>query len=185
MSLVIGLVVTGFLFLSTSYAGALETGRQAYKCMQGRVKSTYIVVDFSKSKNSRRFYLVDGPSGRVIKQLYVANGRGKGFSNRSGSRTSSIGVYITGNKYYGHTGLSLKLRGLDYGYNSNAYGRLIVLHGNYYVNEKTGAVGYSDGCFVLDKRYSSSIINSIGSNTMIVAYYPNQAWLNSSKYLNC
>ncbi len=69
----------------------------------------------------------------------MAHGRNSGgefatrFSNRPESLQSSLGFYITENTYFGEHGLTLKIRGVDQGFNDRATSRKIVLHGANYV----------------------------------------------------
>lgn len=72
---------------------------------------------------------------------YVSHGIRSGslltnyFSNKHNSKASSIGVYLTDQTYYGRDGLSLRLTGLDKGFNDNATSRYVVMHGGWYVDE--------------------------------------------------
>ena len=70
---------------------------------------------------------------------YVAHGRKTGgefarsFSNRLNSHKSSLGFYITEQQYLGENGISLKIHGLEKGFNDKADRRGIVIHGSDYV----------------------------------------------------
>ena len=48
---------------------------------------------------------------------------------------SSLGLFQATDTYYGNNGYSLRLRGLDAGFNDNALSRAIVMHGAPYVSE--------------------------------------------------
>ena len=70
----------------------------------------------------------------------VAHGKASGadvllvFSNKDGSEMSSLGFYRTApTTYTGKHGVSLKIRGLDPGFNTNAESRAVVVHGADYV----------------------------------------------------
>jgi hypothetical protein len=86
----------------------------------------------------------------------VAHGQRSGadkavkFSNTNNSFQSSIGFYITGETYNGQHGRSLRLDGVDDGFNDNARKRAIVVHGADYVSQGTinalGRLGRSQGC---------------------------------------
>lgn len=91
---------------------------------------------------------------KVLYNTYVAHGQGSGddyatsFSNRPNTHKSSLGFYVTGDTYNGEHGTSLRLNGMDTGYNDAAFERGIVVHGSGYVNDKIidakrglGAVG--------------------------------------------
>ena len=72
------------------------------------------------------------------------------FSNIEGSKMSSLGLFQATDTYYGNNGYSLRLRGLDAGFNDNALSRAIVMHGAPYVSEaiaaRLGRLGRSWGC---------------------------------------
>ena len=65
---------------------------------------------------------------------WVAHGQGSGgdmadhFSNTNESHQSSLGFYITDDVYFGKHGRSLRLDGMDEGFNSAARNRAIVVH---------------------------------------------------------
>lgn len=71
----------------------------------------------------------------------VAHGKNTGeefahkFSNTESSYQSSLRFYITETTYNGENGYSLKLLGMDNGFNDNALRRAIVMHGADYVSE--------------------------------------------------
>jgi len=91
-------------------------------------KQVLSVVDFTKSSNESRLWIIDLNSLKVVMHTYVAHGQGTGeefataFSNNFDSHQSSLGFYVTGDTYQGEHGLSLRLNGMDEGYNSAACG---------------------------------------------------------------
>ncbi len=136
----------------------------------------------------------DVQTGKVLIYTYVAHGKGSGlnyatrFSNESGTEASSLGVYLTGRTYYGQHGFSLRLHGLDPGFNSAAYRRDIVIHGASYVSEsfaqEHGRMGRSWGCFALNPKIEGAVIRLIRGHTVLVGYYPDPKWLHSLPFLN-
>ena len=110
------------------------------------------------------------------------------FSNAAGSLMSSIGVFVTSNTYIGHNGYSLRLRGLEPGFNDNALDRDIVIHGASYVNSELartqGRIGRSFGCPALRPTIAQALINAIRDGSLVVAYYPDKSWLNSSPFIH-
>ena len=72
------------------------------------------------------------------------------FSNVPQSNKTSIGFYVTAETYTGENGLSLKLDGIDFPFNTNVRMRNIVIHGSDYVSPKeikeNGFIGQSEGC---------------------------------------
>ena len=86
----------------------------------------------------------------------------------------------------GKHGLSIKLAGLEQS-NSNALKRGIVIHSANYVTEsfinKYHRAGRSWGCFATSKTTEQNIIKLTHKNSLLLAYYPNKAWLTGSAFL--
>ncbi len=107
-----------------------------------RRKNVLSICDFSQSSRNRRMYVIDIRHKRLLYRTYVAHGQNSGnefassFSNQPDSYKSSLGFYVTTRTYYGKNGLSLKIEGVDTGYNDLAGKRNIVLHGCSYVGTK-------------------------------------------------
>lgn len=152
------------------------------------------ICDFSQSSRQKRFYLIDIAEGKLLFNTYVAHGRNSGgeyatrFSNKPSSLQSSLGFYITQNTYIGEHGLSLKINGVDMGYNDKANQRNIVIHGADYIGESwlghSPYMGRSYGCPAVPKKESNAIINTIKNGTCLFIYHPNRNYLLSSKILN-
>ncbi|HEY6504330.1 MAG TPA: murein L,D-transpeptidase catalytic domain family protein, partial [Chitinophagaceae bacterium] len=104
------------------------------------------------------------------------------FSNRPESHQSSLGFYITKNAYSGEHGLSLRVVGLEPGFNDRAYRRAIVLHGATYIGG--GFSGRSYGCPAVPKEECRKIINTIKNGTCLFIYHPEKKYLRGSKILN-
>jgi hypothetical protein len=106
-----------------------------------------------------------------------------------GSRQSSLGLFRTADAYVGHNGYSLRLDGLEPGINSNARERAIVMHGAKYVDpevaSRSGHVGRSWGCPALREAVARQLIDTVRGGGVIFSYYPDPAWLATSKYLHC
>jgi len=163
---------------------------------QGKLsdKKLLTIIDFTKPSTEKRFYILDLSSLRVTYHTYVSHGKNSGenkattFSNVLHSNQSSMGFFATAETYIGGKGFSLKLDGLEKGYNDNARERAVVIHEAEYVSEswikKYGRLGRSQGCPALPKGLSKEIIQTIKNNTLIFAYYNDTAYLQSSQYLN-
>jgi len=158
-------------------------------------RTDYLTVcDFSQSSNQKRLYLIDLAEGKLVLNTYVAHGKNSGteyatrFSNKPSSLQSSLGFYITQNTYSGEHGLSLKINGVDAGYNDKAYKRHIVIHGADYITEgwlrHSNYMGRSYGCPAIPKNESVSIINTIKNGTCLFIYHPDKNYLLRSKILN-
>lgn len=159
-----------------------------------RKRSVLSICDFSQSSSSRRMYVIDVRHHRLLYRTYVAHGQNSGeefaetFSNEPESFKSSLGFYVTQTTYYGHNGLSLRLNGVDSGYNDQALKRKIVLHGSSYVSDKYmqdfGALGTSLGCPAIPASVSSGIIREVKGGSCLFIYHPTQDYLNNSIVIN-
>jgi hypothetical protein len=100
---------------------------------------------------------------------------------------TSIGVFRAAESYLGHHGMSLRLDGLEPGFNDRARERAIVLHGAEYVNTQIvaaqGRLGRSWGCPAVRPEIAREIIDAIKDGSLLVAYYPDADWLARSSFL--
>jgi hypothetical protein len=172
-------------------------GLKAYSCAAKRgvgKKPVLTIIDYSKPSNEPRMWVIDLAHKKVKYQELVAHGKNSGdlvpkhFSNSVNSLASSIGVYKTANTYFGKDGYSLRLQGLEPGYNSNAMRRAVVIHGADYVSQNAaryGSIGRSWGCPAVSKDMIKPTINTIKDGTLVFAYYPDHSWLRESSYLHC
>lgn len=153
------------------------------------------VIDYSLPSTRRRLWIFDLADQRLLMRELVAHGRNSGgnfamhFSDRLGSLESSLGLYRTLGTYRGDNGYSLRLQGIDEGFNNNALARAIVIHGAPYVSEafaqREGRIGRSWGCPAVSKRVAQRVINSLKGGQFVFAYYPDQRWLSDSGLLHC
>jgi hypothetical protein len=140
-------------------------------------KEVISIVDFTRASTKKRLWIVDLASKKVLFNTFVAHGQGSGdnyatsFSNLANSHQSSLGFYITSNTYFGKHGLSLKLNGMDNGYNTNALNRAVVVHGAEYVSQsfinQHGRLGRSHGCPALPVELTPAIIDAIKGGTTL------------------
>lgn len=158
-------------------------------------RSDYLTIcDFSQSSGKKRLYIIDVANHTLIRNTYVAHGKNSGgeyatkFSNRHESFQSSLGFYITSHTYIGAHGLSLRVNGVDPGYNDQALARTIVIHGAAYVDEARARqgifMGRSYGCPAVPQKESATIISTIKNGTCLFIYHPGKVYLNGSKILN-
>lgn len=153
------------------------------------------VIDYSRPSTEPRLWLLDVESGRVLAVEHVAHGRGSGenqatrFSNVEGSFQTSLGLYVAAETYHGGNGYSLRLDGLDPGFNDRARERLIVIHGARYVDPllaaRQGRLGRSFGCPALRPEIAGEVIDLLKDGQLVFAYYPDPDWLASSPNLGC
>jgi hypothetical protein len=152
------------------------------------------IIDFRKSCNESRFYIIDLSRQKVLYQTLVAHGRHSGdiytryFSNKPGSLQSSLGFFVTGDTYNGEYGYSLYLYGMDEGFNDKAKARGIVIHGAHYVDrsiiKKYGKIGRSQGCPALPAGLHINIINTIMGGTCLFQFYDDKMYLQKSVLLD-
>jgi hypothetical protein len=151
------------------------------------------ICDMSQSSKNKRMYVLDMNTKEVLVNTYVAHGRRSGgefaryFSNSASSRKSSLGFYVTENTYYGSTGFSLRIRGLERGFNDRAFERGIVVHGSEYVGpdflQMNNFCGRSYGCPAVPADESENIIDLIKEGSCLFIYHPTQNYLVRSKIL--
>jgi hypothetical protein len=153
------------------------------------------VIDYSRPSSEPRLWVFDLDRGRLLFEELVAHGRGTGerlaehFSNAEGSHMSSLGLFRTAEPYDGANGYSLRLHGLEPGYNDRAFDRAIVMHGAPYVSRdlirKQGRLGRSFGCPAVRLGVARRMIDTLKQGALLFAYYPDREWLTGSQYLKC
>jgi hypothetical protein len=182
-----GLSKEAFTYAWTGYQRLLE------RKMISRLN--YLTIcDLSQSSRKKRLYIIDMINNKLIINTYVAHGRNSGseyaerFSNQPESLESSLGFFITADTYIGGHGLSLRIRGIEPGYNDNAMERSIVIHGAAYVDAGRARAGIfmgrSYGCPAVPQQESTTIINTIKNGTCLFVYHPSRNYLLGSKILN-
>ena len=152
------------------------------------------IIDFTQSSCEKRFYTLDLDNKKVLFHTYVSHGRNTGgdkaakFGNAQESNLSSLGFYVTGETYTGSKGYSLRLDGTEKGVNDNLRRRGVVMHNADYVSEdwikKYGRLGRSQGCPALPKTISKQVIDAIKDRTAIFAYFNDDTYLRTSRYLD-
>ncbi len=151
------------------------------------------VIDYSRPSTEPRMWIFDLTRQRLLFEEWVAHGRNSGdnrtqhFSNKDGSFMSSLGAFTAKETYMGGNGYSLRLEGLEPGFNDHARDRAIVIHGAPYVNPAIarlqGRLGRSLGCPAVRLSVARPLIDSLRGGTMVFAYYPDKDWLARSRLL--
>ncbi len=176
---------------------ALQLGLEAYaKARQEDLDKRQIltIVDYTKPSTARRLWVLDLNTHTVLFNDYVAHGQNSGgnyanaFSDSPGSLASSLGVFLTESTYSGKHGYSLRIKGLEKGFNDRAESRDIVFHRADYATAKFaqahGRLGRSWGCFAVSPAIADSLIHTIKNGTLVFAYYPDPSWLAKSQFLS-
>jgi hypothetical protein len=93
--------------------------------------------------------------------------------------------FRTGATYVGANGYSLRLEGLEPGFNDRAQPRAIVMHGAPYVSraiaQNFGRLGRSWGCPAVRQEVARPVIDALKGGSLLFAYYPDPRWLHESQ----
>jgi hypothetical protein len=179
-------------------AGVLKLALNAAKKAEERGlvqrRDLLTVIDYSIPSSQPRLFVFNLAAKKLLFRELVAHGKNSGddvttaFSNDPGSLESSLGLFVTADTYSGHNGYSLRLKGLEEGFNDMAWDRAIVLHGAAYVSYEAvrvlGRLGRSWGCPAVSSLVSKKIIDTIRGGSAVFAYYPDKAWLATSAFLH-
>jgi peptidoglycan hydrolase-like protein with peptidoglycan-binding domain len=178
------------------FSKALDAFSQAFA--EGQSDSMIVtVIDYELPSKEKRFWVIDLERKRLLFHQHTSHGSGSDrnhdgrmdeASNVSESGKSNVGLLKTAETYTGKHGKSMRMDGLEQGFNSNARRRNIVVHSASYVDDeyirRNGKAGRSLGCPALDPDVSGQIIDTIKGGKLVFAYYPDQRWLQNSRYLN-
>ena len=171
-----------------------ERGYRGYLATPDRKKGQFTIIDYTKASDENRFFVIDLKNMVLKFESLVAHGKNSGltlpinFSNTRNSFQTSLGFYKTGESYDGSYGYSLRLVGLEEGFNSNAYERRIVIHGSNDVTtefiQQTGFLGRSDGCPVLPPSIVRAVIDFIKDGSVIYVIGNDSRYLGDSTYIS-
>ncbi|WP_111670452.1 murein L,D-transpeptidase catalytic domain family protein [Algoriphagus litoralis] len=156
-------------------------------------KPLLTVIDFSLPSTEKRLWIIDVETQEILLNTVVAHGRNSGnlmaekFSNQPESYQSSLGFYKTAETYQGKHGYSLRLDGLENGFNDKARARAIVIHGADYANEEfaksTGRLGRSLGCPALPSALSAEVIDLIKEGSLLFIFGQDEDYLSRSELI--
>jgi len=159
------------------------------------VPPTLTLIDYSRPSTEPRLWVFDLATGALRYRELVAHGKGTGenmatrFSDEMNSHQTSLGLFVTAETYVGSNGYSLRMDGLEPGFNGRARERAIVMHGAPYVNAdmavKQGRLGRSWGCPALREAVAREVIDFVRGGGVVFSYYPDERWLHESRLLNC
>lgn len=157
-----------------SYAWAREHGKL------GGNQKTLTVVDFTLPSYNKRMWVLDLQANKVLMTLYTTHGKGSGlayanrFSNQGSSNTSSLGLYVTSDIYYGKHDKSMRIDGLEKGINDNARARDIVIHAAPYATpeyvQQHHLAGRSWGCYAVAPEVKEELLGYIKGGSALFAY---------------
>ena len=174
---------------------ALEARSCAVRNGEVDANARLAVIDYSQPSTEKRLWVFDMAQDRLLHHEYVAHGSGSGenlarhFSNIDGSFQTSLGLYRTAETYVGKNGYSLRMDGLDPGFNDNARQRAIVMHGAWYANpdliRSQGRLGRSQGCPALREQIAKVVIDELKQRNLVFAYADDAAWLRHGRSFAC
>ncbi|MDR7130868.1 hypothetical protein J2X69_003227 [Algoriphagus sp. 4150] len=167
---------------------------QGWNKMKGNLKSKVLtVIDFSLPSTAKRMWVIDPEKGEILLNSVVSHGRNSGdlmasaFSNQPESFKSSLGFYTTAETYSGKHGYSLRLDGLEKGFNDQARNRAIVIHGADYAKEEfaktVGRLGRSLGCPALPSELSAEAIDLIKDGSLLFIFGNDDDYLTKSSLI--
>ncbi|WP_187806940.1 murein L,D-transpeptidase catalytic domain family protein [Aquipseudomonas alcaligenes] len=174
---------------------ALQLALTAYHCAsRSQSERLLTVIDYSRPSREKRLWVFDLAAHKLLFEEWVAHGKNSGadvptaFSNRPNSYQSSLGLFHTGQTYSGKHGRSLRLQGLEPGFNDNSEARAIVMHAAAYADPGVvpglGRLGRSQGCPAVRPAIAGQLIDTLRQGSYVFAYYPQPQWLEQSRYLN-
>ena len=174
---------------------ALESRACAVRNRQADGDARLAVIDYSKPSTDRRICVFDVANEKLLHHEFVTHGSGSGqnmatrFSNVEGSHATSLGLFRTAETYIGGNGYSLRMDGLDPGFNDNARSRAIVMHGAWYVDPalaaRQGRIGRSHGCPALRQQIARVVIDELKDRQLLFAYADDAQWLHNARSFAC
>lgn len=157
--------------------------------------SRLAVIDYSRPSTAKRLWVFDLAQPRLLHHEHVAHGQGTGdnlarrFSNADGSHATSLGLFRTAETYMGGNGYSLRMDGLDPGFNDNARRRAIVVHGADYAEPSRipalGRLGRSHGCPAVRRSVARVLIDDLKQRQLLFAYADDADFLRRGRSFAC
>lgn len=174
---------------------ALEARNCALRHNEVDAAAKLAVIDYSRPSTEKRLWVFDMAADALLFNEHVAHGSGTGdnlakrFSNEDGSHATSLGLFRTAETYQGGNGYSLRMDGLDPGFNDRARSRAIVMHGAWYANPELirsqGRLGRSQGCPALREQVAKVVIDSLKQHQLLFSYADDAAFLQRGRSFAC
>lgn len=166
----------------------LDAALSATACAQARGEvdgHALAVIDYTRPSVLQRLWLFDLDTGDVRRML-VAHGEATGglwatdFSNTPDSHQTSLGLFRGAEVYEGDHGRSLRLDGLEPGFNDAARAREIVVHGADYVSYgfilRNGRLGRSWGCPAVPTDEADALVTALADGGALFAWGERPGW---------
>jgi hypothetical protein len=157
-------------------------------------------VDLGLDNRTARGWVFDMERLTVVEGPFtVAHGRGSStvrdgiptrFSNVSGSKASSVGLYLAEETYtfrgssggHAYSSVGLRLRGESGAFNSAARARGIVVHGAPYVT--SASAGRSEGCPAMEMDRAERLLPELANGGVVFLYSPlAEDWLSEGPWV--
>lgn len=189
-----------------SHKDALKLAFEAYFAFKAenphRVRNPYFYfVDYGLDNRTPRGYVFNMEQLRLVEGPFiVAHGRGSSsgknavptrFTNRHGSASTSLGLYVAGETYgfsgksggsY-YTSIGLRMDGVSGRFNSAARARGVVVHGAPYVT--ASGAGRSEGCPAMEQSRARRLIPKIAKGGLVFLFSPRDGvWLDQDPWIN-
>lgn len=164
------------------------------------LKPLLYFVDFGLDNGTARGWIFDMDGLSVVEGPFtVAHGRGSSrvrdgvpttFSNVSGSKATSLGLFVAEGTYQfkGMSGgqryqsVGLRLRGESGAFNDAALARGIVVHGAPYVSPSSA--GRSEGCPAMEMDRAQRILPELANGGVVFLYSPlAEDWLSTGPWV--
>lgn len=157
----------------------------------------YMITDFHQHSSLKRSWVIDLSTEDLLFDLHIAHGEASSngfnsgyadsFSNINNSHQSSLGMMKGAEQYVGSFGYSMRIDGLESGYNDLVRSRAIVLHPwegsrQEYVNQ-FGEVAPTWGCPAVDDRLTQDVVDALKDGSLLFFWYPDGDWSENSTYL--
>jgi hypothetical protein len=189
-----------------SHPEALRTAFQAYfryrDSQADRVRKPYLYfVDLGLDNLTPRGYVFDMEKLALVEGPFaVAHGRGSAqvrngvptkFSNRAGSNSSALGLYLAQETYQFsgkvagrvYRSVGLRMRGESGIFNDAARPRGIVAHGAPYVTAQ--GAGRSEGCPAMELQRADRLLPMLANGGVVFIFSPNdRRWLREDPWVN-
>lgn len=160
-------------------------------------KLLYTVADFDKPSTQPRLFTFSLATGDLLFNELVTHGEASSsptnpamvaqMSNTNGSHMSSVGLMRAAETYQGSNGYSMRLDGLEPGFNDAVRPRAIVMHEATYATQAfvnaNGYLGRSWGCPAVDPQVNAQLIDTIKNGSLFFSHFSDPNWLASSDYL--
>lgn len=159
--------------------------------------TAYAVVDFAVHASDQRMWVFDVFEASLRHATYTSvgemsdpnfDGWADSFSNTSGSHQSSLGLMKGAELYVGSFGNSMRLDGLEPGYNDNVRDRAIVVHpwngsAPAYATSQAAGAAPTWGCLGIDPAIVDDLRAFLANGGLLLSHFPDGSWSNGSSFL--